>query len=126
MGVDARDLVGYGIFVAGNLFHYEDVEDGDKPFIWDSEEKELNYNYDITDEKGYMIVIEPYGGDWTFIGIDFLSRDVDKTIENLKQVKEKWSNLMAELLSAIPEEEKELREKIIKEEPQIIEEAYFS
>ena len=124
MGVDASALVGYGIFINGSLFHYEDAEDGDKPFIWDSEEKELNYNYEVADEKGYMIVIEPYGSNWTFIGIDFLSRDVDKTIENLKQVKEKWNNLIAELLSVIPE--KELREKITKEEPQIIEEAYFS
>ena len=126
MGVDANELVGYGIFVTGRLFHYEDVEDGDKPFTWNSEEKELNYNYDITDEKDYMIVTEPYGGDWTFIGINFLSRDVDKTIENLKQVKEKWNNLITELLSVIPEEEKELREKITKEEPQIVEEAYYS
>lgn len=128
MGVDADELVGYGIVVDGNIFNYSDFENGDNIFSWSTDENSygLNYNYDKADEKGVKVKIEPYGGDWTYIGIDFLERDVDKTIENLKQVKEKWNNLITELLSVIPEEEKELRNKITKEEPQIIEMAYYS
>ena len=124
MGVDADELVGYGIVVDGSLFEYEDCSDDNNPFCW--KEGLLNYDYDKADEKGYHIRIEPYGRDWTYLGIDFLDRDVDKTIENLKSVKEKWSNLLSDLLKAIPEEEKELREKILKEEPQIIEMAFYS
>ena len=124
MGVDADELVGYGIVLEGSLFEYEDCSNENNPFCW--KEGSLNYDYSKAKEKGYHIVIEPYSGSWTYLGIDFLDKDVDKTIENLKYVKVQWNNLITDLLKVIPEEEKELREKISKEKPQIIEMAFYS
>jgi len=128
MSVDADSFVGYGIIVNGSLFNYEDVENGDKIFSWSSNEDDygLNYNYGKADEKGIQIIIEPYSGDWTYIGVPFLNKDIDKTIENLKTVKEKFEEAFKELMDTIPESEVSLRETLNKEIPQIIEEAYYS
>ena len=128
MSVDADSFVGYGIIVNGSLFNYEDVENGDKIFSWSSSEDDygLNYNYDKADEKGIQIIIEPYSGCWTYIGAPFLNKDIDKTIENLKTVKEKFEEAFKELMDTIPETEVSLRETLNKEIPQIIEEAYYS
>ena len=82
--------------------------------------------YDKADEKGIQIIIEPYNGNWTYIGVPFLNKDIDKTIENLKTVKEKFEEAFKELMDTIPESEVSLRETLNKEIPQIIEESYYS
>lgn len=128
MGVDANSFVGYGIVVSGSLFNYEDAENGDKIFSWSSNEDDygLNYNYDKADEKGIQIITEPYSGHWTYIGVPFLNKDIDKTIENLKTVKERFDKMYKELMDTIPESEVSLRETLNKEKPEIIEMAYYS
>lgn len=128
MSVDANSFVGYGIIVSDSLFNYEDAENGDKIFSWSSNEDDygLSYNYEVADKKDLRIITEPYCGTWTYIGISFLDKDVDKTIENLKTVKEKFEIAFKELMDTIPESEVSLREKLNKEIPQIIEESYYS
>ena len=128
MSVDANSFVGYGILVDGSLFHYEDYENGDKMFSWSTDEDSygLNYNYEMTDKIDGYIRVEPYDSDWTFIGIKFLSKDVDKTIGNLKTVKERFDKMYKELMDTIPETEVSLRETLNKEKPEIIEMAYYS
>ena len=128
MSVDADSFVGYGIVVSGSLFNYEDVENGDKIFSWSSNEDDygLNYNYDKADEKGVCIITEPYSGRWTYIGIPFLDKDVNKTIENLKTVKARFKEVLKELLDTIPETEVALIEHICKNKPRIVHNAYYS
>ena len=120
-------FVGYGILVKGKLFEYEDYENGDRMFSWSSDEDYgLSYNYEITDNTDVLIKMEPYASDWTFVGIKFLDKDIDKTIENLKITKEKFDEMYKELLETIPETEISLREKLQKAIPQIIEMSYYS
>lgn len=128
MGVDANSFVGYGIIVNDSLFNYEDVENEDKIFSWSFDEDNygLSYNYSKADEKGIEIIMEPYSGNWTYIGVPFINKDIDKTIENLKTVKEKFEIAFKELMDTIPESEVSLRETLNKKIPQIIEKSYYS
>lgn len=124
MSVDANFFVGYGTIIGGSIFKYEDVENGDKIFSWDGEG--LNFNYEKADEKGVCIITEPYNSEWTYIGIPFLNKDVNKTIENLKTVKARFKEVLKELLDTIPETEVALIEHICKNKPRITSHAYYS
>lgn len=124
MSVDVDYFVGYGTIIRGSIFKYEDVENGDKIFSWDGEG--LNFNYEKADEKGVCIITEPYDSDWTYIGIPFLDKDVNKTIENLKTVKARFKEVLKELLDTIPETEVALIEQICKNKPRITSDAYYS
>lgn len=128
MGVNIRSFVGYGILVDGSLFCYEDYENGDKIFSWSSNEDDygLNFNYEKADEKGVCIITESYSGCWTYVGIPFLNEDVNKTIENLKTVKERFDIIYKELMETIPETEVSLKETLNKKTPQIVEMAYYN
>lgn len=126
VSVDANCIVAYGCFL-NNVEIREDYSDDEnnKVFFIDKEGV-LCYNYDIADEKGFYIRVEPYSCAWTFIGIPFLKNTPEDTIEALKIVKEKWNELIKELKEAIPNGETYLPDIINKLEPKIVEEPYYS
>lgn len=124
MGVDASSITAYGIFWE-NCGLKETYDKSDKLFLY--EDMELSYNYKVMEDKGFIIRVEPYDCDWTFIGVEFLADTPEETIENLKHVKEKWEELYNDLLRAIPEERVQLKERVKKlNSPSIVSEAFFS
>lgn len=125
MGVDAECLLGYGIFLDTTSIQ-ENSTNNNEIFEY-TEDEGMVYDYWALEDskKPYMIINEPYGGDWCFIGINFWGNSINDMIENLKQVEEQWSELKADILSKAPKDStlyKELSEK----EPHITLEPYFS
>lgn len=118
MGVDCSSIVAYGDFLEDVEFIEDESKDG-KLFFRDELDR-ICFDYDKADELGLKIVQEPYNLSWVFIGVPFLEKTPEETIEALKTVREKW-NLVIDNLKEV------LSEEIInKLEPAIVEEAYFS
>ena len=128
MGVDANHYVIYGIEWKGPtlvekwdedtslpFIYYNNVQDENSDYFGDSI---LEYNVKWLDRNNIRIITEPYGSDWTVIGIDFLDSDIDTTISNLSKVKEEWNKLIDAIRNS------GYTDKI--EEPSIMSEAYFS
>ena len=126
MSVDANCIVAYGCFLK-NIEIREDYPDNEnnKVFFIDKEGV-LCYDYDIADEKGFYIRMEPYNCAWTFIGVPFLKKTPEGTIEALKTVKEKWNELIKDLKEVIPEGESYLPDMINKLEPEIVKKPFYS
>lgn len=128
MGVDVNSFVAYGAFIDNvipRLYEAGCTENGSSLFKWDEEENEMQYNFDMQGEYDLIVINEPYSGDWLFMGIEFVEKDVDKTIENLKSVKVKWNAVIHQLISALPEGEKEKKELLLNLNPSIVEMSYF-
>ena len=117
MGVDCSSIVAYGDFLENVEFIEDESKDG-KLFFRD-ELGRLCYDWEVADKSGVTIEIEPYGNDWVFIGIRFLEKTPEETIEALKTVKEKWAKVIESLKEVSPE----LADLL---EPAIVEDAYFS
>ena len=124
MGVDCSSIVAYGDFLEG--INFEEGYSKNNELFFINESGTLCYDYAVVDKNGYMIKIEPYSCAWVFIGVPFLEKTPEETIEALKTVKGKWNTLIKALKEAIPEEETFLLEKINKLKPAIVSESYFS
>ena len=124
MGVDCSSIVAYGDFLEGIEIIEDESKDGRLFFI--DELDRLCYDYEIADNNGYEIVVEPYSMIWIFIGVSFLKETPEETIEALKVVKEKWEKLIKELKEAVINKDDFIKEKIDNLKPAIVEESYFS
>lgn len=124
MGVDVSSFVAYGDFLE-NISLIEDESKDNKIFFID-ELGRLCFDYGTADMGGFSIIQEPYGLEWTFIGVPFLASTPEETIENLKTVKDKWEELIKELKEASLNCSEPIKEKINNLKPTIVEEAYFS
>lgn len=126
MGVDANSYVIYGIEWNGPTLVERWDDDTSLPFIYHVENEDsdysddyiLEYNVKWIDRNNIRIITEPYGSNWTVIGIDFLDSDIETTISNLSKVKEEWNKLIDAIRNS------GYTDKI--EEPSIMSEAYFS
>lgn len=118
MGVDADCVCIYGIYWEDSSI-YESFSDtlGDKLFGLD-DENSLCYNYDALEKLNAVVVNEPYSGDWTLIGIEFISPDCDELIANLQQAKKDWEVLKSAILEVCPE--------VTLPDPEVIHFGYFS
>lgn len=125
MSVDASCIVAYGVFWENCSDIKETYKESDKLFTY--KDMELSYDYKVMEDKGFIVRTEPYCGDWTFLGVEFIADTPEETIENLKHVKEKWEELYKDLLEAIPDDKVELKERVKKlNNPSIVSEAFFS
>lgn len=123
MGVDCSCIVAYGDFLE-DIEIIEDESKDDKLFFID-ELNRLCYDYEVADNNGYKIVVEPYSMSWIFIGVSFLEGTPEETIEALKVVKEKWEKLIKELKEVVKDNEF-FKEKVNNLKPSIVEEPYYS
>ena len=121
MGLDVSSFVAYGDFLEVVLILDDESKD-DKLFFTD-ELGRLCYDYEVADERGITIINEPYDLDWLFIGVPFLGKTPEETIENLKTVKDKWEELIKELKEASLNCEESIKKKINELEPAIVEES---
>ena len=117
MGVDCSSIVAYGDFLE-NVELIEDESKDGKLFFKDELDR-LCYDWEAAEKLNVKVITEPYSGNWVFIGIQFLEKTPEETIEALKTVKEKWAKVMEELKEVSPE----LADLL---EPAIVEDAYFS
>ena len=115
MGVDASMYCVYGIEWEGPT--WEEDYDVDT-ILYDKENDCIKYNYTWFDNKRFKLLVEPYGACWTILGVEFLSGDLQETINNLKRVQESWQELVNILRSVGYEEEVP--------EPSILYDGYFS
>lgn len=123
MGVDCSCIIAYGDFLEGVQILEDESKDGRLFFI--DELDRLCYDYVVADNSGYVVKIEPYTTDWVFIGVSFLEKTPEETIEALKTVKDKWERIIKELKEATDDNEF-LKEKVNSLNPSIVGEAYFS
>lgn len=125
MGVDCASFVAYGDFL-NDIEILEECPDDNIKLFFLNEDGELCYDSDVADSRDFTIILEPYSNDWFFIGVSFLGETPEDTIENLKNVNNRWEELIKELKEVIPEEETYLFEKINKLKPEIINYSYYS
>lgn len=123
MGLDCSCIVAYGDFLDRIEIIEDESKDGRLFFI--DELGRLCYDYEVAYNNRYIVRIEPYTTDWVFIGVPFLEKTPEETIEALKTVKDKWEKLIKEL-KEVTDDNEFLKEKISKLKPFIVNEAYFS
>ena len=124
MGIDCSSIVAYGDFLEGIEIFEDESKDGRLFFM--NELDGLCYDYKVADNNEYIIKVEPYSMSWIFIGVSFLKKTPEETIEALKVVKEKWEKLIKELKEAVVNKDDFIKERIDNLKPAIVEEAYFS
>ena len=107
MGVDVSAYTLYGAelnepywFVTESDYGI-DVEGNYKIVDTDSDELPYNKLFVISDKicNKYKaeIIFDHYSCDYQFIGLHYLDKTVEDTIDNLSKIKENWTNLLIDL-----------------------------
>lgn len=107
MGVDYSVYALYGIELKGPHWfmteeQYGDSIDGnyqiiDSPLDYISQESLFVISDKIVNKYGLEVIYDQYGFNWQVMGLYFLADTPEGTIDKLKNIQDKWKNLLKDL-----------------------------